>query len=569
MLYTPSLVLPYSQREGMYFELFRLQTASELSGFFDDKFWSRSVLIECQSSSAIRHAVVALGALYKTLETTTASPPGSPSDTTASSDVSETVASHWEVALNHYSSACRTLALMNPNSECTHRTTLMASVLLACFDSFIGDHKQAIVQIQNGMSLLHRIRAGNTDSSGQKSAVGSDAQQQPQQLWQLLIQRQPNTLPIEEELLQMFTRLAIQAKSYDLAFHFPQPYVIQFLPPTAIPAPDLSSSAASPPSDEAASPGASSDNGSTGSVIEVLLPQQFTSLREARLAWDAICESFFCFTESMAPYATAPPNLLPKYMRGYGKHLAQNVDSWSNAFEPLLASRLQPGVSSQEKAAIAVLKMFQIMGQILYLMTFNHNEMQFDTFRPQFENIIALAWEVVGDEEQRAAMSRCPDRSHCAHNHRGPKDPGYYHSHCRTSHIKASFSANLGIVPPLYVVATKSRDRVLRRQAIQLLRSSARREGMWDSELMARVGTWVMNIEEEGVDDVPVMAGPTGPIPRPDNPSLWTPIPAENRILVRSCEFDLRGHTAMLRCGTRDNMPGQVDKRAQATYIRW
>lgn len=28
-----------------------------------------------------------------------------------------------------------------------HRTRLMASVLLSFFDSFIGDHKQAIVQI--------------------------------------------------------------------------------------------------------------------------------------------------------------------------------------------------------------------------------------------------------------------------------------------------------------------------------------------------------------------------------------------------------------------------------------
>ena len=360
----------------------------------------------------------------------------------------------------------------------------MASVLLACFDSFIGDHKQAIVQIQTGLRLLDRVRAEHRQSRGLMTS----------------------SEPVEDELTQMFARLAIQAKSYDMAFHFPMPYVIQLLPSNARIPPPASSSELSDASSPA-SPPASSDVGSPVSLHQDPIPDHFVTLRQARLSWDTLCEHIFRFMESMFQYANGPPNLLPKYMLSYGQQFKNRIESWSDAFEPLLLNRVSPSVTRQEKAGIAVLKMFQIMAQILYMMTFSDTEMKFDGFQLHFKAIVDLANEVVGDEERRAAAARCPDATRCVH-HSHDRDTHAYGFdfsddyrkgfRCKPSHIKASFSADLGIVPPLYVVATKSRDRVLRRQAIQLLRSSARREGMWDSELVARIAMWVVDIEEEG-----------------------------------------------------------------------
>lgn len=62
----------------------------------------------------------------------------------------------------------------------------MASILLSCFDSFIGDHKQAIVQIQTGLGLLQRIRDGRPRDQPRSSAGH-----------------------VEEDLVVIFTRLAI------------------------------------------------------------------------------------------------------------------------------------------------------------------------------------------------------------------------------------------------------------------------------------------------------------------------------------------------------------------------
>ncbi|KAL2157069.1 hypothetical protein VTH06DRAFT_7057 [Thermothelomyces fergusii] len=156
VLYRPLVSLPFTDQEGQYFHLFREQTASELSGFFDSTFWTRSVLQECHSAPAIRHAVVALGALYKTLEKSNESPPTSPYP---DRDPADNALRHWEMAFRQYSNACNALVKAETAASTSNRTRLMASVLLACFDSFVGDHKQAIVQIQTGLGLLERLRA--------------------------------------------------------------------------------------------------------------------------------------------------------------------------------------------------------------------------------------------------------------------------------------------------------------------------------------------------------------------------------------------------------------------------
>lgn len=366
--------LQLSPQEGLYFQLFRSHTASELSGYFDSVFWTRTVLQECHSENAIRHAVVALGALYKTLEQTCESPPSSPSDAMS---VMDGAYRHWEVAVKQYSEAINALVHLHRDQE-SHRTLLMASVLLACFDSFVGDHKQAIRQIQTGVGLLEKLRAERRRSF-------------------LPVPEEP----VEQELVTMFTRLAIQAKSYDMAFHFPEPYVIRLTPQN----PEFPQS---PPSDAGSSP---------ASISSSSMPEQFFNLMEARIAWDRLLEKMLRFTETLFVYqkstgANGPMGILPKSMKQYGMSFKGQLDAWSEAFEYLLESRTAPGVSHQEKAGIAVLKMFQIMSQILFLMTYSDNESQFDFFQPHFKAIVDYASEVVGDEERRAAAKRCPDPNH-------------------------------------------------------------------------------------------------------------------------------------------------------------
>ena len=598
-LHRPS-TLSFDPQEGQYFQLFREHTASELSGFFDSSFWTRSVLQECHSEAAVRHSVIALGALYKTLDKMCESPPSSPSEAMELYDAKDHARGHWEVAFRHYSEAIKAMTMTQ--DQTSQRVSLMAIVLLACFDSFIGDHKQAIVQIQNGLRLLEQLRAERRRAFLPR----------PEE-------------PVEQDLIQMFTRLAIQAKSYDMAFHFPQPFVIRLTS-------QKNEDPSSPPS----------DGGSPVSITHTTIPEQFHSLLEARLAWDALCERMMRFNELMFSYTSgiSPMGILPTSLKSHGAVFGEQLQQWSTAFEPILASRAAPSKSSQEKTGIAVLKMNQIMGFMLFMMTFADNEMAFDKFLPQFQKIVELATEVVGDEERRAAARRCPDPRTCRHHTTQPDIFGGQDYNAR--HIKPSFSADLGVVPPLFVVATKCRDPLTRRHAIQLLRTSSRREGMWDSELAARIGMWITAIEEEGEgwgegyaemsDDLlrPVsssaassnysMSSPASAMYSMGSPGAYSNsngssvaadyavedhlplgpggnarwghgggnrengslspvattarserrvIPEEKRVMVRAVEFDLRERVATLRCGTRGLIPGMPDLRTRVTRITW
>lgn len=511
--YQPSHSLPFKQFEGRYFELFRIQTACELSGYFNSTFWAQRVLQECHSELAIRHAVIALGALYNTLEQSfhLASLPQSQQPTQL-----ESIIPHWQVAVKQYSEACNAMLLLKGESIRSFRTRLMASILLACFDSFIGDHKQAIVQIQSGLGLLAQLQKYHPNY------------------------RKPSPEDyIEDDLLVMFTRLAIQAKSYDMAFHFPQPYVIRLATQSQEPS-------------EGSSPTSSSSTPELPSPVS--LPTRFESLVEARLAGDRLNEKLLRFIERLQMAKNNPSNVLPASWKQYGMALKGEMESWAEAFAPIFESRHDPKTTDLEKSGIAALKMFQINGDILFLMMFCDTEVKFDAFLPQFKTVVELGWEAVQADEKRAATDHCRSPSSCPHRHTTTEKDGKV----SVGHVKPSFSADLGIVPPLYVVATKCRDPRIRRQAVQLLRSSARREGMWDSELAANIGQWVMEIEEfDG-------RRPTKDLQYPTNP-----IPEERRVMVKSVDFDLRARVADIRVGTRALYGGMPDARLKATRITW
>lgn len=525
---SPTLHVPggysFDEKEGQYFQVFRTRTASELSGFFDSDFWTRSVLQESHWEASIRHAVVALGALYKTLEAASESPPGSPQ----SHYDAETAPDHYCFALVQYGKAIKRLReSLEKRESRSKRTVLISIVLFTCFQSFTGDHKAAIFQVQSGLRLLEEL-----NPEGKPQPNGSGA--------------------VEDELVQMFTRLAIQAKSYDMAFHFPAPYVIQLspkLPPTS-----------------PRSPSIQSDAGSTISV-DSQIPEQFTTSQEARSSLDSVTERIMRFNEALSSFYAGPNNILPSSIKSHGIGYRTQLHQWGEAFEPLLRNRRGAGVSITERAGIDVLKMIHIMTTVLFLMGFSTAETDFDNFLPEFRQIVDLAKEVVVDEERTIAEAKCGDPKHCRHRRghsgthmqfpgittRGFKPDGSY------SHIKASFALDLGIVPPLFVVATKCRDRMLRREAIALLISTPRREGMWDSLLCGKVGEWIMEVEEQGMMEFEIW-----------NALSTSELVVESkRVMVKEILFDLQSRTATLRCGTRGTMDGDLDLRAGETHISW
>ena len=74
-----------------------------------------------------------------------------------------------------------------------------------------------------------------------------------------------------------------------------------------------------------------------------------------------------------------------------------------------------------------------------------------------------------------------------------------------------SYSVDLNILVPLLYAVTKCRDPKMRRKALALLSQAPRQEGIWDSELFAVIGRWVIEKEENervvmSAEDVPAEA---------------------------------------------------------------
>jgi len=281
------------------------------------------------------------------------------------------------------------------------------------------------------------------------------------------------------------------------------------------------------------------------------------------------------FNEALSSYYAGPNNILPSSIKSSGLGFRTQLAQWAAAFDPLLTSRRHPGVTNTERAGINVLKMISLMTTILFLMGFSTSEMDFDNFTPHFKEIVDLSKELVVDEELTSAQARCGNEASCRHREAQERhhhtmnpnqhfpgltshQPGAYREPESYSHIKASFALDLGIIPPLFVVATKCRDRRLRRDAIGILLSSPRREGMWDSILSGRVANWIMEIEEEGMMPFARWGPPAVEIVRD-----------EKRVMVKEILFDLQRREATIRCGTRGARDGDADARVKETFINW
>jgi hypothetical protein len=64
------------------------------------------------------------------------------------------------------------------------------------------------------------------------------------------------------------------------------------------------------------------------------------------------------------------------------------------------------------------------------------------------------------------------------------------------------YSFEMNILPPLHYCSTRCRDPKLRRRALALLEDTPRREGMWDSAMLAAIARYIMNEEEAGLGQV-------------------------------------------------------------------
>lgn len=96
---------------------------------------------------------------------------------------------------------------------------------------------------------------------------------------------------------------------------------------------------------------------------------------------------------------------------------------------------------------------------------------------------------------------------------------------------RSEFALDMGIVGPLSAVAYKCRHPIIRREAIDLLASSPRQEGVWNSILSAYVCKRIVEIEEYGLGQV----------------TCCEDVPAWARITNVELDFDLQNRRVRMR----------------------
>ncbi|GLA28580.1 transcriptional regulator family: Fungal Specific TF [Aspergillus niger] len=186
----------------------------------------------------------------------------------------------------------------------------------------------------------------------------------------------------------------------------------------------------------------------------------FHTLAEARRAFDRVMGTVLEFTAKA--WGSTHSQIASDYETLYKEQLelCLQIDTFARAFDTFRTDAY-PQMSPKERRGADVIHLHQRAATLtLQTCLLDGNEPVLDQYTPQFENILSVA---------AAIMHTFPERP--------------------------SVCFDMGIIPPLTLVATGCRDYNVRWRAIEMLRSWPHREGTWDSNLCAQLAVHTMKVE--------------------------------------------------------------------------
>jgi hypothetical protein len=160
----PQLKQFSTAQEYRCFRLFCDRTTATLSSHFKGSLWNKVVLQACESSPAIRHAVIAIGALDLTMDVVAPAP----GFATGSWSM---VSSHHRFALQQYSKAITKLGQSLAGQNFDIRNVLIACLLTVCFETWNGDIQSAMTQVRSGLKLIKEWRMNKSTSGNALKTV--------------------------------------------------------------------------------------------------------------------------------------------------------------------------------------------------------------------------------------------------------------------------------------------------------------------------------------------------------------------------------------------------------------
>ncbi|KAH7318986.1 hypothetical protein BKA65DRAFT_541174 [Rhexocercosporidium sp. MPI-PUGE-AT-0058] len=463
------------ERCYQYFCHFRDVTSLEFSSGFDPALW-RSLVAQACDTFPIRTLVVATAAL----------------SIFVNGPLHQTSEQHLEYALQKYGEALKGIREMVAARRDSTRVALISALLIFCFESLHGDFGRAMTHIQSAIDMIIK-QLSKLPQAHHFSRVGA--------------RDQHSNAPVDDDLLVAFMRL----DQPSLALMSRQ----KGYPP--LPAHRIFTM--------------------LFSAEHLDIPESFATISEARsyledIQWrilsnnhasDAISPMWDdSEAQSVLPDLAFIPWQLQQWFRstdivGTSSHLGYRLAQWHDAFHPMLNYALTPAGDSMFVPAIilhvqAMIADLTITGFALQSQTRVNSFSSTGSasvLEPQACSAIpgSLAPTVPNPDffQLRSSSEHCSSgRSSpalVAENLTGYPTVHAILSFCRrlVSHpgFLRGFVFDTGVIPPLLKIVLLCPERMLRKEAIDILRSMApRREGMWDSRVCAEAGEKCIAMED-------------------------------------------------------------------------
>ncbi|PWY90677.1 hypothetical protein BO70DRAFT_284324 [Aspergillus heteromorphus CBS 117.55] len=339
-------------------------------------------------------------------------------------------------ALRYYNKAIRELVTRSWQSSAqANIAVLMACVLFFCCESLQGHYKTALQHASSGLRILQQ----------QEAFSGGSSKCSPAPVLRLFHSLQNQILEIEGAVSISYESLLA-----------------------------VSDSPASTPS----------------KVLDIdQIQRSFEPLYSRFIRLDAIAEEWEA--ASGETVTTFDVELAPK-LHTEVIEIRSDLTAWICKFDEWIATN-EDEVSQNDHRTI-ILKIWKLLIGVYLQMEWPPAEMLWDNFTDVFTNIVTLASIIVDPTDPSHYLKRTPPTSLSEGNK--TKLPTLLPKPSTTTPKHPTFSLTIGIITPLYVCATRSRNSHIRYRAIDLLSRCRRREGLWDSDLASRVAKQFTLIEE-------------------------------------------------------------------------
>lgn len=334
--------------EQRYFQFFCDSTAKEFTGFqFRNDTWTSLIPQACYDEPFVKHAVIALAALNKTIQAARIITGGKSFDFREGG-----LDSHHKFALQHYSNAVQRMneAL---SSGANIRTAIIGCLLIVCFETLHGNIELSLSHLRSGLILFQEWISQNQHPQKRLTGITSPA---------------PHV--VEDSLFHCMSRLDIQQMTYHdtrtIAIHHSMK--------------------------------------NEGQEAIEYMPSTFPDLATARAYWQLLHRQIDHFKKTVTakiggqPSPTSLSSLadLADALSQKDRH-SGDLQRWYTAFEPLHDVAVSRGIRNPNKANnqdfidATLLRLSWNMSKMFLAERFFIYLSSYDSLHPEFSEIVSLS----------------------------------------------------------------------------------------------------------------------------------------------------------------------------------